>query len=98
MKLPKKLPLDMMQDKWAADIEPVLNNPIVDSNLLKSISLIAGTNVVSHKLGRNLIGWYITRMRSNFTELYDLQDSNQTPQLTLVLVASANCVVDLQVF
>jgi len=44
-----------------------------------------------------LTGWNPTRIRASAT-IFDTQDSNQTPQLTLNLVASANVVVDLLVF
>ena len=97
MKLPQQLSLDMTTNRWASLIEPFLNNPANNSLILKQISLTAGPNTINHKLGRKLSGWKTTRVRSAVT-LYDDQDSNQAPQLTLILVASAPCVVDLEVF
>ncbi len=97
MKLPQQLPQTQMENTWATIIEPFLNNPVNDSLLLKNVSVVAGSNVINHKLGRKLQGWIPTRLRMNVT-LYDTQDSNQTPQLTLVLVASAPGVIDLAVF
>jgi hypothetical protein len=44
-----------------------------------------------------LNGWIPTRVRSAAT-FYDTQDSNPTPDLTLVLYASAACTIDLAVF
>ena len=95
--LPQKLPLPLMQTQWAQQLDPIIANPTVNSIVLKNISLATGTNVVNHKLGRVLQGWKPTRVRASAT-LYDQQDSNQTPQLTLILVASAPVVVDLEVF
>lgn len=95
--LPQRLPLDRMQVAWAQQLDPIIINPIINNLILKNVSLIAGTNVINHLLGRNLQGWNPTRVRAAAT-IYDLQDSNQTPQLTLVLVASAPVVVDLSVF
>lgn len=97
MKLPQQLPQIQMESAWASAIEPFLNNPANNSLILSNISLVAGSNTINHRLGRRLVGWKTTRVRSNVT-LFDTQDSNQTPQLTLVLVASAPAVVDIEVF
>lgn len=87
----------MMQTQWAQQIDPLISNPITKGNVLQSISLIAGTNVINHKLGRKLQGWYTTRVRAA-VQIYDQQDSNQTPNLTLVLIADAPSIIDLAVF
>lgn len=95
--LPQKLTLPEMQTKWANQINPVLRNPTINTLVLQDVSLSTGANSISHKLGRRLQGWYITRIRASAT-VYDTQDTNQTPQLTLNLVSSAPVVVDLVVF
>ena len=95
--LPQKLDLPQMQTKWATQLDPIIANPILNGTQLKSVSLVTGTNTVNHLLGKKLSGWIVTRIRASAT-LYDTQDTNQTPQLTLVLVASAPCVVDLLVY
>jgi hypothetical protein len=96
-KLPQKLPLPLMQTQWAQTIDPIITNPLNSASVLKNISLVTGANVVNHKLGANLQGWYCSRIRAA-ASIYDTQDTNQTPQLTLNLVASAPVVVDLVVF
>lgn len=97
-RLPQKLTLEQLQNRWSSLIDPVLMNPVNNSLLLKNISLVSGANVINHKLGRPLQGWFVTRMRSVAISIYDTQDSNQMPDLTLTLNASAPCVVDLTVF
>ncbi len=97
MKLPQKQPIELMQTSWAQMIEPILSLPANNNLLLKKVSLINGTNVINHRLGRILQGWKPTRIRGP-ASFYDQQDSNQTPQLTLVLVSDADVVVDLEVF
>lgn len=97
MKLPQQLTYPQLMTKWAAILNPFLDNPPNNSLVLKNIHLSTGSNVVNHFLGRPLQGWKPTRVRASAT-LYDTQDTNQTPQLTLVLVASAAVVVDLEVF
>jgi len=95
--LPQKLTLDLMQTQWASQINPVIDNPLSKPIFLKNVLLTAGANTINHKLGRPLQGWFTTRVRSSVT-IYDQQDANQTPGLTLVLVASAPASVDLGVF
>lgn len=95
--LPQKQTLDQMQTKWASILDPVIKAPTNNASILQNVSLVAGTNSVNHRLGRKLQGWYIVRLRAAST-IYDMQDTNQTPQLTLVLNASAPVVVDLAVF
>lgn len=97
MSLPQKLTLDAMQNTWASALNPIIASPQNNSIILKNIALAVGVNVISHKLGRNLQGWNPTRIRAA-TVIYDQQDTNQTPQLTLVLISSAAAVVDLEVF
>lgn len=95
--LAQRLPLEQMAVNWAQELNPIISNPLNSQLILKNISLVAGTNVINHKLGRTLQGWNPTRIRSAAT-FYDQQDTNLTPQLTLVLVASADCSIDLAVF
>jgi hypothetical protein len=97
MKLPQGLNLQDMQNKWATAIEPTLNAPTAQPILLKNVSLNSGTTNVNHTLGQKLQGWMIVRRRGPAT-IYDNQDNNQNPQLTLTLVSSAAVVVDLLVF
>lgn len=97
MSLPLRLPWERAQDRWAAELQPILNFPPVQGLLLKNVSLKTGTNVISHKLGRSLQGWIPTRVRAS-ASFYDAQDTNQTPALTLVLVSSADVIVDLWVY
>lgn len=97
MSLPQKLSLDMMQVRWATELNPLLANPLTNGLLLKNVALASGANVVNHKLQRPLQGWIPVRLRASAT-LYDTQDTNQTPTLTLNLVASAAVVADIWVF
>jgi hypothetical protein len=95
--LPKQQTLEQLQSKWPAILNPIIKNPANNSSTLQNVSLTSGVNVINHKLGAKLQGWSIVRQRAA-ASIYDNQDSNQSPQLTLVLVSSAPVVVDLQVF
>lgn len=68
----------------------------LDSILLQSVSLVAGSNQVPHTLGRTLTGWKLTRLRANVA-VWDVQ-AQPLPSTYLTLVASAPVVVDLEVF
>lgn len=89
--------LSMLQTRWKSTIDPILDSAPNNCLVLKSVALVTGANVVNHKLGRNLQGWKLVRQRSAGS-VYDTQDANQTPDLTLQLVSSANMVVDIEVF
>lgn len=97
MPLPKKQNWDLAQTTWASQLDPLIKNPLNSASRLQNVSLAAGSNTINHLLGRPLQGWYTTRVRASAT-IYDTQDSNIMPNLTLVLVASAPVVIDLVVF
>lgn len=87
----------LLQTTWASMLDPVLKNPITQGVLLQSVVLASGTNVINHRLGRKLVGWVPIRLRASAT-IYDTQDTNQHPDLTLQLTASAAATVDIYVF
>jgi hypothetical protein len=95
--LPKTLPWPIASDRWAAQLNPLLNSPQNNSLILEKVPLINGTTIINHLLGKVLTGWKVIRQRSA-ASIYDNQDSNQSPQLTLVLISDASVVVDLEVF
>lgn len=89
--------LNFLQSAWGASLDPLLDNPSNKRLRLAGVSLANGTTVINHKLGRKLQGWNTIRVRAAAT-IYDAQDSNQTPELTLVLISNAAVTVDLEVF
>lgn len=89
--------LNMLQTQWAKSLYPVTSNPLNFGTTLVRVSLAVGDNVISHGLGRALMGWFPVRVRAA-TTIYDKQDANSTPALTLVLNSSAAVVVDLLVY
>lgn len=96
--LPLRLTLEQMQLRWASLLNPLLRSPAATPVILQNVELVVGDNVVSHKLDRPLRAWRIIRMRTNFAEVYDTQDSNPNPSMTLFLNASAAVSVDLEVY
>ena len=89
--------LNKVQDNLVRTLNPVFNTQTLGGNLLQSVPLVVGSNSIDHKLGRNLIGWMLTRQRSS-ASIYDIQDSNTLPASTLILVSDAVVTIDLYVF
>lgn len=89
--------INQLQDYIGGAVGAILKLPLSNSVLLKSVSLSIGTNNVNHTLGRELIGWLITRKRAA-ANIYDSQETNTMPTKTLNLVSDANVEVDLIVF
>ena len=90
-------PLSLLQTAWATLINPILRNPRSSAIILDSVPLVIGANSIDHLLGRKLVGWSIVRQRA-LASIYDTQDSNPRPALTLTLVSSAAVTVDIEVF
>ena len=86
-----------IQDQLISKMNPVLSNQLTNGSLLTSISLNSGSNTVNHKLGRKLVGWFVTRLRAN-VQIWDSQDGNKNDSQTLLLNASGSVTVDIWVF
>lgn len=93
----KLLELSLMQSAWAKVLDPVIMLPTNSGRIVKDVELVVGNNVIDHKLGRKLQGWYIVRKRGP-GNVYDTQDTNNSPELTLNLVSDAVVSVNIFVF
>lgn len=89
--------LNRSQEYVQRAVGGIISSEILDGILLTNISLTTGLNEVSHKLGRKIRGWIVVRKRAN-VDIWDEQDSNKKPGLTLRLQASGAVVADLWVF
>lgn len=87
----------LMQTQWASQLDKLLSNPIVGGNLITNIDMIAGTNVINHRLGKKLQGWIVVGQNAD-ANFYDRQSTNSMPNLTLQLVSSAIVTINLYVF
>jgi len=89
--------INQLQDNIKTTTDPLTVNIQNDSTILTSISLATGSNIINHTLGRTLSGYNIVRQRA-LANIYDNQDHNKSPNLTLILISSAPVVIDLEVF
>lgn len=89
--------ITLLQNNWAAKINPVLANPLNNCIILKGISLVSGINVINTLLGRKAQGWFIT-------DITDIRDpiaifrSAPFNELTLTLTCSDTATIDLAIF
>jgi len=86
-----------MQENTSNALAPLQNSAILDGVLLKEVSLVSGTNYVSHKLRRKIQGWAIVRKRAN-VDVWDDQDNNVNKTTSLKLETSGDVVIDLWIF
>lgn len=86
--------LSLMQTRWKSQLDPVISNEIVSGQLLPNVSLINGVTIINHKLGRALIGWFVTDQNA-VANIYRSKPKNDT---TLTLTSDAAVVVSLWVF
>lgn len=84
----------LMQDKWASQLNPLLAKPLSSASILKGVILSNGVTVVNHLLGRTMQGWYISDIDAS-ASIYRSQPFND---LTLTLTSNAACTVNLVVF
>lgn len=84
----------LMQNKWASILNPLLARPLSSANILKSVQLSIGTNVINHLLGRKLQGWIMSDINAA-AQVFRSQPMNDK---TLTLTSDAVCIVDIVVF
>lgn len=88
------LPFQLMQSKWASQLNPLLALPMSSPSILKGIQISTGSNIINHKLGRTPQGWVIIDANAQIS-LYRSAEFND---LTLTLTSSANATIALMVF
>lgn len=85
-----------VQENVSQALQPLINSALSNGVLLKSV-VIDGDTDVNHKLGRAPQGWIIVRKRAN-VDVWDKQDTNLKPKLTLLLTSSAAVTIDLWIY
>lgn len=92
--LSSKLSWDQAQNKWSAVLNPIIANPLTNPVVLTGVVLASGTNVINHKLQRQMQGWIITDMDA-VVAVYRSAPMNDT---TLTLTSSGAAIVNIAVF
>jgi len=86
--------LSLLQTNWAAQINPVLKNTIIQGLQLSEISLINGATTFNHRLSRTMQGYFITDQNAA-ASIYRSQPFNDK---TLTLTSNAVVTVNLWVY
>lgn len=87
-----------LQENVDQQFTQITDREILSGLLLKNVDLLTGSvNIINHKLERKPNGWFIVRKRGT-ADVWDEQDGNNKPELTLLLNSSANVNVDLWIF
>lgn len=86
--------MQLLQTKWASELNPLLAKPLSNNSLLLGVKLINGVTVVDHLLGRQMQGWIISDIDSAAT-IFRSQPFNSK---TLTLTSNAACTINLVVF
>lgn len=92
--LSPKLDWESANPLWAQALNPVIANPLNTAQILASVSLVMGDNIINHKLGRMMQGWFLTDVQGPAT-IYRSAAMNST---TLTLTSSAAVVANIGVF
>lgn len=94
MQLPLIKDPDLMQAKWKSILDPVLAKAFLSGQILSSIKVVSGNNVINHRLGRQMQGWILSDIDSN-VQVFRSAPFND---LTLTLTSSGSAVLNLLVF
>lgn len=72
---------------------PLLNSPV----LIQGIALTTADSIISHKLGRQYVGYIITNINAN-QNVYTSSTVNVAPEVQIILKASGAVTVDILFF
>lgn len=89
---------NQLQGYLQSTLQPLIKSPLANVLLIQSVTLQIGVNSINHGLPQKLTGWFITRMRTVYAQIQDLQDSNPNADTTLLLTSNVQVIVDLAVF
>lgn len=92
MQLSSNLTFEQMINKWAATLNPVLANLLLQGLPLTNVVLVSGVpRTLNHGLGRNQIGWMITD-KNAIADIIRVQSFNSS---TITLQSNANVTINL---
>lgn len=86
--------LNLVQDAIQAAFDALSKEPLSGAQILPQVPLAAGSNTLTHGLGRNYRSWAVFRPSAAVT-VYETPSPD--PATFLVLVASAPATLDLLV-
>ncbi len=89
--------INQLQSNIENSINPLVQNTHNDSIIIPRVRLLTGqNNIINHLLNRPLVKWCLIRVRGQ-CQVWDDQDNNTSPQLTLWLLTDQDVTVDIEV-
>lgn len=93
--LSTKLPWELAQTKWSSQINPVLALPMLNGNMISTISLVTSTpQAINHLLQRKPQGWFLMDNTADAV----VWRSAPFNDLSITLESSANTTISIWVF
>lgn len=92
--LPMRLPYEMMQQKWASLLNPILLNPLNSIGIIENYKLNAGVNIINHMLGQLPQGWFLVDKQGPG----DIYRTAPYTDIQLTLTSTTAVVVSIGVF
>lgn len=87
--------INQLQNNTANSFGPLISKPQNDNSIISNVTLLPGViNTINHGLGSTLQTWGTARKRGP-ANIWDVQDQNKSPNLTLLLMTDIEVVVDL---
>lgn len=85
--------LEKIQANTRSATQASRSNPLNSGTILQSIGLSVGSNVIPHKLGQKLQGWFITDINAA-SSIYKTESNDKT----ITLNSSVACIANIFVF
>lgn len=92
--LSSKLPWDKANPIWAQVLNPIMNAPLNNVQIISNYSFKTGTNIINHGLGRLMQGWFLIDPEGTGT-VFRAAPLNAS---TLTLTSSADFTSSIGVF
>jgi len=89
--------LRQVQDSIDLVFGQIIRRKILDGVLIENVSLVSGTNIVSHTLGRPINGFLVVRRNAN-EEVWNSTTDRINESLAVALDASGTVTVSLWFF
>lgn len=84
--------MNRLQDRLSDTLDSITGNPLLSGNLLAQVPLVAGSNLVSHGLGRRYISW----LSGNASGPVSLSaGKSPDPLMFINVIADAPCNADI---
>lgn len=93
--LSSKLPWELANPKWAAELNPILALPLLAGNQINGIVLVSGVaKSINHLLQRMPQGWFVVDKNANA----NIWRTVAWTTTTITLEANANVTINLWVY